>query len=228
MIYFPQSGRNSTVPANFLSVFGRIAWMVRRSNNPSASELEAAAGRSVADVTRPDLDVLFCGINPGLWTAAVGHHFARPGNRFWKALHLSGFTERQLHPAEESELLRAGLGITNIVGRATRSAAELGRAELRQGAAELTGKLSRLQPMVIAFLGMSAYRSAFDLPGARMGLQPESIGSTRVWLLPNPSGAQARYQMSDIVAELMRLREFVAALRSAGPSPASRTPRRRR
>ena len=163
------------------------------------------------DVIARDLDVLFCGVNPGLWTAAVGHHFARPGNRFWKALHLSGFTDRQLGPEEERALLNSGLGITNLVDRASRAADEVSRAELRQGAQKLSRKISRWRPAVLAVLGMSAYRSAFDRPHAQLGLQPEPLSSARVWLLPNPSGVQARYQLADIVDQLKELRAFVKA-----------------
>jgi double-stranded uracil-DNA glycosylase len=203
--------------------------MARRSGYPTPADLSAAEGKSVPDVIAPDLDVLFCGVNPGLWTAAVGHHFARPGNRFWKALHLSGFTQRQLEPAEERELLTLGLGITNLVDRATRGAAELTGPELHKGAAGLTKKLRRWRPMVLAVLGMSAYRSAFDRPHAQLRLQPDRLADSDVWLLPNPSGAQARYQLADIVEELDQLRDFVNTIRSAGtPEPASRTPQRPR
>lgn len=199
-----------------------------RPGYPTPADLAAAEGKSVPDVVGPDLDVLFCGVNPGLWTAAVGHHFARPGNRFWKALHLSGFTSRQLDPAEERALLADRLGITNIVDRASRAAAELTRQELHQGAISLSEKLERWRPKVLAVLGMSAYRTAFDQPDAQLGLQPEPLAQSRVWLLPNPSGAQARYQLADIVDELRRLRAFVREVRAGTPGPASRTPPRRR
>lgn len=176
------------------------------------------------DVIRPDLDVLFCGVNPGLWTAAVGHHFARPGNRFWKALHLAGFTDRLLRPDEERELLAAGLGITNIVDGASRAAAELTRSELRHGAERLSLKVTRWRPRVLAVLGMTAYRSAFDRPAAQPGLQPETIGANRppahVWLLPNPSGLQARYQLDEIVEQLRDLRGYVETLKPARPGTA--------
>jgi TDG/mug DNA glycosylase family protein len=178
----------------------------------------------VPDVIARDLDVLFCGVNPGLWTAAVGHHFARPGNRFWKALHLAGFTDRLLSPDEERDLLKVGLGITNIVDEASRAAGELTRTQLRQGAESLTRKVERWRPHVLAVLGMSAYRSAFDRPDAKLGLQPERIGKrphpTHLWLLANPSGLQARYQLGDIVEQLKALRGFVATLKLAKPEPA--------
>ena len=189
----------------------RITKVNTRRGYPTPADLAAAEGKSVPDVIARNLDVLFCGVNPGLWTAAVGHHFARPGNRFWKALHLSGFTERLLGPEDERALLRSGLGITNLVDRASRSAGELNRAELRQGAQKITKKIDRWRPGVLAVLGMSAYRSAFDRPDAHLGLQPDPLSSSRVWLLPNPSGIQARYQLADIVDQLKELRAFVKA-----------------
>ncbi|HEX4865493.1 MAG TPA: G/U mismatch-specific DNA glycosylase [Acidimicrobiales bacterium] len=187
--------------------------MSSRPGYPTPADLAAAEGKSVPDVIAADLDVLFCGVNPGLWTAAVGHHFARPGNRFWKALHLSGFTDRLLSPDEERLLLEARLGITNLVDRASRSAGELTRAELRQGAKKVTRKISRWRPAVLAVLGMSAYRSAFDRADAGVGLQPDPLAGSRVWLLPNPSGLQAHYQLADIVEQLKELRAFVTPAR---------------
>ena len=177
---------------------------------PTPDELTAAEGRTVPDVIARDLSVLFCGVNPGLLSAAVGHHFARPGNRFWKALQLSGFTDRLLAPEEGRELLRSGLGITNLVDRATRSADQLTRADLREGSERLARKVVRWHPRCIAVLGMGAYRSAFDRPAARIGLQPEDLGTAKVWLLPNPSGLQARYQIADIVEQMQELRSFAS------------------
>ncbi|HVA73467.1 MAG TPA: G/U mismatch-specific DNA glycosylase [Acidimicrobiales bacterium] len=162
------------------------------------------------DVITGDLSVLFCGVNPGLWSAAVGHHFARPGNRFWKSLYLSGFTDRLLTPEEGRELLRSGLGVTNLVDRATRSANELTRAHLREGAERLARKVVRWRPLCVAVLGMSAYRTAFDRPAARLGLQPEDLETAKLWLLPNPSGLQARYQIADIVEQMHELRSYVS------------------
>jgi double-stranded uracil-DNA glycosylase len=170
------------------------------------AELAGAEGRFVPDVLGPGLRVLFCGINPGLWSAAVGHHFARPGNRFWKALHLGGLTPRLLGPDEEDELLTLGLGITNLVERATAGAAELGAEELRAGGAHLAAKATAARPEVVAVLGVGAYRTAFARPKAAVGPQPERIGGARAWLLPNPSGLNAHYQLPDLAAAFAALR----------------------
>ncbi|MFE0365409.1 G/U mismatch-specific DNA glycosylase [Streptomyces griseoaurantiacus] len=155
------------------------------------AELEAARDRLVPDVVADGLAVLFCGINPGLMTAATGHHFARPGNRFWPALHLSGFTPRRLHPCEQRELLSYGLGITNVVARASARADELSAEEYREGGRLLSAKVARLRPRWLAVLGVTAYRTAFDDRKARVGPQTRTIGDTRVWVLPNPSGLNA-------------------------------------
>lgn len=155
------------------------------------------------------LRVLFCGINPGLWSAAVGHHFARPGNRFWRALHEAGFTERLLDPSEEGALLGAGLGITNLVARSSATARELDRDELRRGATELERTAARWRPRFVAVLGMTAYRQAFDRPRAQLGEQPELLAGARVWLLPNPSGAQATYQLPQLVSAFSSLHQAV-------------------
>ena len=176
---------------------------------PTRAELEAARALTVPDVVAPGLRVLFCGINPGLYTAAIGHHFGRPGNRFWPALHLSGFTPRQLAPWEEDELLGLGLGITNLVARTTAAATELSAAELREGGLQLVGRLEEHRPVWLAMLGMGSYRAAFGLPSALMGPQPESLGPSRVWLLPNPSGLNAHYQLDALAAEFGRLREAI-------------------
>lgn len=159
------------------------------------------------DVIAPDLDVLFCGINPGLWSAAVGHHFARPGNRFWKVLQASGFSEELLDPSEEARLLELALGITNLVPRSSATAAELGRDELQAGAKRIVRTVTRWRPRYVAFLGMTAYRLAFDRPRAGIGEQPEPLSTARVWLLPNPSGVQARYQLPELAAAFAVLRE---------------------
>jgi TDG/mug DNA glycosylase family protein len=160
----------------------------------------------VPDVAAQGLRVLFCGINPGLWSAAVGRHFARPGNRFWKALHLGGLTPRQLSPDEEDELLALGLGITNLVERATAGAADLGPAELRAGGSRLAAKAAGLRPRVVAVLGVGAYRTAFDRPKEAVGPQPEPIGGSAAWLLPNPSGLNAHYQLPDLAEAFAALR----------------------
>ena len=158
------------------------------------------------DVIASGLRVLFVGINPGLYSGAVEHHFARPGNRFWRVLHAAGFTERLLSPFEERELLSAGLGITNLVARATASAAELSADELVRGARRLVGKVRRWQPAVVAFLGLDAYRTALEKRGASVGRQCETLGDARVWVLPNPSGLNAHYQLPALVRLFSTLR----------------------
>ena len=176
---------------------------------PTAADLKAAEGRTVPDVVAANLRVLFCGINPGLWSGATGRHFARPGNRFWKVLHGAGFTSRVLEPSEEEELLSCGLGITNLSARTTATAAELTKEELREGAVLLEEKVARLRPRFVAFLGMQAYRTAFDRPRATVGLLPEPVADAGAWLLPNPSGLQARYQLADLVSFFEDLRRAV-------------------
>jgi TDG/mug DNA glycosylase family protein len=148
----------------------------------------------VPDVVRPGLDVLFCGINPGRYSAAAGHHFAGPGNQFWPTLFAAGFTPRRFTAFDEAELLPLGFGITNFVSRATASAAELTPEEIRAGGRKLTRKVLRLEPRFVAFVGLQAYRVAFERPKAQIGLQPETIGTSRLWLLPNPSGLNAHHQ----------------------------------
>ena len=180
------------------------------ARRPSPAALQAAAGGSVEDVIAPGLDVLFCGINPSLYSAAVGHHFARPGNRFWPTLHRAGFTPRQLAPAEQGELLKFGCGITNFVERATASAAELSDEELRQGAARLEGRLARYRPAVLAVLGIGAYRTALGEPKAALGPQPRTLGGVPVWVLPNPSGLNAHYQRDDLARLFAELRREVS------------------
>jgi TDG/mug DNA glycosylase family protein len=153
---------------------------------------------AVADLVGPDLRVLFCGINPGTLSGQLGLHFARPGNRFWKLLHAGGFTASVLSPAEQRTLPSLGIGITNLVGRVTAAASELNVAELRDGATELEAKVEVLRPRCVAVLGLQAYRTAFRRTGATIGAQPEPLGPARLWLLPNPSGLQARYQMPEM------------------------------
>jgi TDG/mug DNA glycosylase family protein len=176
---------------------------------PSASELRAARERTLRDVLAPGLSVVFCGINPSLYSAAVGHHFARPGNRFWPALHDAGFTTRLLAPAEDRLLLRYGCGVTNLVARATASADELSREELARGARRLVTRMRRLRPRCVAFLGLGAYRDAFAQRSARIGPQPEALAGARVWVLPNPSGRTAAYQRPDFARLFRALREDV-------------------
>lgn len=177
---------------------------------PTRAEILAARGRTIADVIAPDLRVLFCGINPGLYSGAVRHHFARPGNRFWPVLHLAGFTDTVLSPYDERALLESGCGVTNVVRRATAAADEIGADELRRGALRLTAKMRRHRPRFLAVLGIGAYRAAFDRPSAALGPQPESIGATRLWVLPNPSGLNAHYQLRDLARLFAKLR--VAAI----------------
>lgn len=170
---------------------------------PTKEELQAAVGKTINDVIAPNLRVLFCGINPGLWSGATGHHFAKPGNRFWKVLHLSGFSERLLSPHEEHELLNHGYGITNVVRRTSARADELSNEEIIAGSKNLIEKVLRFEPQILAVLGIGTYRIAFNHPKAKLGLQSETIGETRIWLLPNPSGLNAHYQLNDFV-ELFR------------------------
>ena len=167
------------------------------TRRPTKEELLAAGARTLPDVIAPGLKVLFCGINPGLYTAAVGHHFARPGNRFWKALHAGGFTPRVLDPSEEQLLLEFGCGITNVANRPSAAADELSRDELIEGGRQLAERVRRYQPKWLAILGLGAYRTAFARPRAAIGPQEETIGGARVWVLPNPSGLNANYKPDD-------------------------------
>ena len=151
--------------------------------------------------------MLFVGINPGLYSAATGHHFARPGNRFWPALHRSGFTEWELHPSEQSELLKAGYGITNLVNRGTATADELDPTEFVAGRKRLAAKVRRYRPKTLAFLGVGAYCHAFSLKNARVGPQPRLFEGASVWVLPNPSGLNANYQLPELVKLFRSLRQ---------------------
>jgi TDG/mug DNA glycosylase family protein len=176
---------------------------------PARAELAAAAGKTVPDVIAPGLSVLFCGINPGLYSAATGHHFARPGNRFWPALKAAGFTDHLVRPWEERQLLEYGLGITNLVARGTATAAELAPEELRKGRTILKRKVLRYRPRAVAVLGIGAYRLAFGSPRARLGHQPDRLGEATLWVLPNPSGLNAHYQLADLKRQIAALRAFV-------------------
>jgi TDG/mug DNA glycosylase family protein len=174
-----------------------------RDGGPSGASSHAGESATLArrymlePVLGPDLDVLFVGINPSLRSAEVGHHFARPGNRFYPALHAAGFTPRRFAPEEDSTLPRYGVGITNIAARPTRAAAELSDDELRAGAVELQRLVAETQPRLVAFLGLAAYRTAFGRPKAAIGRQPETVGGRPVWILPNPSGLNAHYKPAD-------------------------------
>jgi double-stranded uracil-DNA glycosylase len=173
---------------------------------PSRADQAAARDLTIPDVVAPGLRVLFAGINPGLYSAATGHHFARPGNRFWPALYQSGFTPRQLRPDEQRQLLESGLGITNIVARATARADELSAAELQSGGASLVIRAASLGARCLAVLGITAYRAAFGLPDAVVGPQPLHRGGALVWVLPNPSGLNAHWTMPRLVAAFRELR----------------------
>jgi TDG/mug DNA glycosylase family protein len=179
---------------------------------PTKQQLLAAEGKTVRDVIAPRLRVLFCGINPGLYTAAVGHHFARPGNRFWPALYAAGFTDRVVSPFDERELLDNGYGVTNVVMRATATADQLTREELRAGGKKLVAKVRRHKPAFLAVLGLGAYRAAWERPKAIIGRQEEAIDETVVWVLPNPSGLNAHYQAKDLALVFGELKAAVDLL----------------
>ncbi|HEY9241123.1 MAG TPA: G/U mismatch-specific DNA glycosylase [Streptosporangiaceae bacterium] len=174
---------------------------------PTPADLAAAQDRTIPDIIAPGLRVLFAGINPGLYSAATGYHFARPGNRFWPALHQSGFTPRVLRPSEQGELLALGLGITNVAPRATARAAELTTAELRAGAQVLRDKVAEFAPGWLAVVGVTAYRTAFGQVGAVVGAQPDRIGTTRLWVLPNPSGLNASWPAARLAGAFAELRQ---------------------
>jgi TDG/mug DNA glycosylase family protein len=183
---------------------------------PTRDQVAAAHGGTVPDLIAPSLLLLFSGINPSLYSAAVGHHFARPGNRFWPTLHASGFTPRLFSPIEERLLLDLGIGITNIVDRATAAAEELSTEEFAEGGLVLERKLRRFRPAIVAFLGITAYRAAFQRPHAGMGLQEESISGTRLWVLPNPSGRNGHFTLGPFL-ELRQAFEMAANPRGMIP-----------
>ena len=174
---------------------------------PTKEELMAAKGERVKDVIAMDLKCLFCGINPGQYTAWIGHHFGRPGNRFWRAVYKGGFTPRLLTPFEEIELLKYGYGITNLVQRATLTASEVSREELEKGKDNLVKKISKYLPKAVAVLGVTAYRNAFGQKSATIGLQKEKIEQTRVWVLPNPSGLNTHYTPADLAELFSQLKK---------------------
>jgi TDG/mug DNA glycosylase family protein len=180
-----------------------------KAARPTRAELLAAANKTVVDVIAPGLKVLFCGINPGLYTAAIGHHFGRPGNRFWPALFAGGFTPRLFDPSEKFDLLPLGFGIINIVSRATARADELSNEEIIAGAKRVRTKVKKFAPRILAVLGLGAYRVAFEKPNAAVGLQTETLGDTRLWVLPNPSGLNAHYQPGDLAKIFRELKEAV-------------------
>lgn len=180
-----------------------------RSVKPSRADLLAAKNKTVRDVIAPGLRVLFCGINPGLYSGVTGHHFARPGNRFWPTLYQAGFTQWLLTPAEERELLVSGYGITNLVARATATADELSSEELVAGQRRLKAKIKRFQPQVVAVLGIGAYRTAFAQKVVALGQQSERLANSIVWVLPNPSGLNAHYQLADLAEHFRTLHQAV-------------------
>jgi TDG/mug DNA glycosylase family protein len=190
---------------------------LERPWRPTREQLEAAYGKGVRNVIARDLNVLFCGINPGLYTAAIGHHFGRPGNRFWTVLHSSGFTPRLLSPFEERDLLDLGIGVTNLVNKATRVAEELTPDELRKGAERLERNVRRYRPKAVAVLGLGAYRIAFARPKATVGRQEETVAGAPVWVLPNPSGRTASYQAGAMTRFFEEMREALTRSRRPGP-----------
>ncbi len=202
---------SSDEPGSKLTVCFTLLTTIVTPWKPTKEQLLAAEGKTVPDVIAPGLRVLFCGINPGLYTAAVGHHFARPGNRFWPALFAGGFTDRLVSPFDERELLELGYGITNVVMRATVTADQLSREELRAGGERLRKKLKRYRPGFLAVLGLGAYRAAWDKPNAVIGRQEEKIGNTIIWVLPNPSGLNAHYQAKDLARLFAELHDAVIA-----------------
>lgn len=179
------------------------------ARRPSSWDLTAARDKTIPDVAAPGLRVLFAGINPGLYSAATGYHFARPGNRFWPALYASGFTGRVLRPDEQDDLLPLGLGITNVVARATARADELTVGEVRAGGRVLTAKVARLRPRWLAVVGITVYRTAFGRPGATIGRQEETPGGARLWVLPNPSGLNALWTTPKLIEAFRELRLHV-------------------
>jgi TDG/mug DNA glycosylase family protein len=190
-------------------------------HRPTRAELLGAVAKTVPDLNAPGLKILFAGINPGLYSAAIGRHFGRPGNRFWPALHAGGLTSRLLSPYEEEELLALGYGITNIVKRATAAADELSAEELRAGARRLAAKVSRYRPTIVAILGVQAYRLAFGRPKAAVGPQAETLSGVRVWVLPNPSGINAHFLPRDLA-------RIFAELKADSESPVAGGPAERR
>lgn len=187
---------------------GHVPW------KPSPEQLRRATSKRLPDLLRSGLDVVFCGINPGLYSAAIGHHFGRPGNRFWPTLFAAGFTPRLFTGFDDHELLGLNLGATNIVPRTTATADQLSSEELLRGARSLRKKVRLHQPRFLAVLGITAYRSAFERPKAKLGLQAEPIGATRVWVLPNPSGLNAHHQPAALKTLFTELREVAGVPRA--------------
>ena len=180
---------------------------------PTPEALRAAYGRTVPDIIGPGLDVLFVGINPSLYSAVVRHHFARPGNRFWPALYQSGFISRPLKPEEDLQLLDHGIGLTNIARHATARGDEVPPDAFERGGRTLVRKIRRHRPRSVAILGVTAYRVAFDLPKATMGPQDRTLGGAPLWVLPNPSGLNAHYQIPDLAHAYGELKQWLDVTR---------------
>jgi TDG/mug DNA glycosylase family protein len=174
---------------------------------PTKADLLASVNKTIPDIIQPGLSMLFCGINPGLYSAAIGHHFGRPGNRFWPTLHAAGFTPRLFTPYEEHGLLELSYGITNVVERATASADQLDSHEFVAGGKRLRAKLRKYKPRFLAVLGIGAFRIAFGQPRAQLGLQKERVGETRLWVLPSPSGLNAHFQLDALARVFRELRD---------------------
>jgi double-stranded uracil-DNA glycosylase len=187
-------------------------WPEMSSPRPDAAALLRARRHTLRDVIAPSLRILFCGINPGLYSTAVGHHFGRPGNRFWKALHASGLTPRLFAASEDSTLLDLGIGITNLCPRTTASADELTADELERGGRELVAKARRYRPRVVAILGIGAYRAGFGRPDASIGRQDVPTAESLTWVLPNPSGLNAHYGLEELARHFRRLRAAVEGM----------------
>jgi len=181
----------------------------------AGADRPASAG--IPDLVGPGLRILFCGINPGLRSAELGLHFGGRGNRFWKVLYGAGFTDRVFDPSEQARLPALGIGITNLVERATAAAAELGPEELQAGAAALEGRVRRLVPEWVAFVGIQAYRQGFGRRSAVVGRQPGRLGPAGLWVLPNPSGLQAHYSLADMIEAFAGLRQASGMGRVGGP-----------
>lgn len=190
---------------------------------PTPAQIAAAKDRTVPDLIRPGLDILLVGINPSLYSAALGLHFARPGNRFWPAMAGAGYVPAGTTAFEQERLLAAGIGVTNIVARATAAADELADAELKAGSSALIAKVRRYRPRILAFLGVSAYRIAFGAAKAAVGRQPEDLDGTAVWVLPNPSGLNANYQLPQLIALYRALKGDPCT--SSSPAPRASKPR---
>lgn len=194
----------------------------QRWPKPTREQIAAAEGKRLVDVLAPGLHVVFVGINPGLYSGATGHHFARPGNRFWPALHNAGWTDRELSPFEDRDLVRYGIGVTNFVARATAAADELGDGEIRAGGRRLVKKVEEYRPRCVAVLGVMAYRTAFAVRDATIGRQPGEIAGAEVWVLPNPSGLNAHYAPADFARMFREVREALGVPDARRPPPRNR------